>query len=103
MFTNTGCKRLVDYYFVVSCSDRGKESTKKRLSNQSLAVTPHDKDARHALFALKPKIVDRYPTRNYGDTPLHQWHAASEHVHVHQHHGISHLRDGTSMDPNCTV
>eukprot|EP01083_Nonionella_stella_P275576 935972_1 len=72
MYTNTGCKRLVDYYFVVSCSDHGKEQTKRRLCRQSLAP-PHEKEARHALFALKPKIVDRYPTRNYSDTPLLPW------------------------------
>lgn len=72
MYTNTGCKRLVDYYFVVSCSDHGKEQTKRRLCGQSVAP-PHVKEAHHALFALKPKIVDRYPTRNYTDTPLLPW------------------------------
>ncbi len=27
----------------------------------------------HALFALEPKIGDRYPSRNYSDTPLLPW------------------------------
>ena len=59
MYTNTGVRRLLDYYYVVSCSSHGKEQTKRRLKSSSLA-TAHERQPIHAPFALKPKIVDRY-------------------------------------------
>ena len=72
MYTNAGCSRLVDYYFVVSCDDRGINHIKEKLSMESLAPK-NEKTARHAAFALKPKIIDRYPSSNHNDTPLMPW------------------------------
>ncbi|ETO36213.1 hypothetical protein RFI_00851 [Reticulomyxa filosa] len=69
MYTNTNCKRLLDYYFVVSCSDGGKEQIKRKLKHRSLA-TENQTVPRFASFALKPKIVDRYPAKDYPNTPL---------------------------------
>ena len=43
-----------------------------RLKTKSLAQA-HDKDPMHAQFALRPKIVDRYPTKNYPDCALLPW------------------------------
>eukprot|EP01084_Bolivina_argentea_P313373 542683_1 len=72
MYTNAGCSRLVDYYFVVSCDDRGIGHIKEKLRHESLAPQ-NEKTARHAQFALKPKIIDRYPDMNHEDTPLLPW------------------------------
>ena len=72
MYTNSGCSRLVDYYFVVSCDDRGIGHIKDKLSHESLAPI-NEKQARHAQFALKPKIIDRYPDNDHQDTPLLPW------------------------------
>ena len=72
MTTNERVSRLLDFYFVVSCTSNGKEVIKSRLKNVSLADTK-DSKPKFAKFALKPVIIDRYPSISHKNTPLLPW------------------------------
>lgn len=49
------------------------ETKKKRLQQGSLATDKKETKPVHSSFAWKPRIVDRYPSTDYPDTPLLPW------------------------------
>eukprot|EP01084_Bolivina_argentea_P051076 93950_1 len=66
------CNRLLDYYIVIACADHTAERCKRRLCRASIA-SPHETESRYSLFSMRPKIINRYPTKDHSDTPLLPW------------------------------
>ena len=68
-----GCKRLFDYFLIVSCSSTAKETIIRRLKSQKSIGDKNDEYPAFVPFTMVPKIVDRYPTKDHQDCALLEW------------------------------